>query len=148
MHFLRADHLQTPSMKAVAEIAAHAGPGMAVTAQQSIPGPTGTVQIWSFTPQVAPLDRAAVVVAVLLVRGKIALWTPLAESFEQAVARYAALLAALPQDPAAGLDTAVSTPGSTLHLRGLPAGVRVTWTGAQPPQIAGKTVCFSPDARP
>ena len=94
-------HVPSPSFRAVAEIAAHAGRGMTVTRFETVRFPTGTVQIWELTPH-APAsahnaDDAALVVAVFLKGRGIDGWTPMPADFEAAVAHYRRLAAAEPR---------------------------------------------------
>jgi len=94
-------HVPSPSFRAVAEIAAHAGRGMTVTRFETVRFPAGTVQIWELTPH-APAsahnaDDAALVVAVFLKGRGIDGWTPMPADFEAAVAHYRRLAAAEPR---------------------------------------------------
>ena len=94
-------HVPSPSFRAVAEIAAHAGRGMTVTRFETVRFPTGTVQVWELTPH-APTsahnaDDAALVVAVFLKGRGIDGWTPMPADFEAAVAHYRRLAAAEPR---------------------------------------------------
>ena len=85
-------HIPSPSFRAVADIAQHAGRGMTVTHFETVRFPTGTVQIWELTPH-APAsahnaDDAALVVAVFLKGRGINGWKPMPAGFEAAVAHY------------------------------------------------------------
>ena len=87
-------HVPSPSFRAVAEIAAHAGRGMTVTRFETIRFPTGTVQVWALTPHTpasthdAADTAAALVVAVFLKGRGIDGWKPMPAGFEAAVAHY------------------------------------------------------------
>ena len=84
-------HIPSPSFRAVADIAQHAGRGMTVTHFETVRFPTGTVQIWELTPH-APASAhdaaAALVVAVFLKGRGINGWKPMPAGFEAAVAHY------------------------------------------------------------
>jgi len=96
-------HVPSPSFRAVAEIAAHAGRGMTVTRFETVRFPTGTVQVWALTPHTpasthdAADTAAALVVAVFLKGRGIDGWTPMPADFEAAVAHYRRLAAAEPR---------------------------------------------------
>ncbi|MBK8185599.1 MAG: hypothetical protein IPK63_22990 [Candidatus Competibacteraceae bacterium] len=131
--------LQSPTFKAVIEIARHAGDGMAVTRQASFDFPTCVVQVWEFTPQTPPLERESVRVAVAIGRGRqLHRWTPLAEEFESAVAYYRELAAKTAgQCPPDRLDGKPLAP-AVLGLSP-PPGVRVTL----PVLLAGRPLALA-----
>ena len=86
-------HVPSPSFRAVAEIAAHAGRGMTVARCDTIRFPTGSVQVWELMPHLSASthdadDTAALVVAVFLKGRGIDRWKPMPAGFEAAVAHY------------------------------------------------------------
>ena len=130
--------LQSPAFRTVAEIARHAGSGMTVARYQSIRFPTGTCQVWEFTPVLPPLDRPPVVVAVLVRRGRLETWTPVADrDYEAALRHYAELARDCPPGAAA-------PPPISLVVPGLPPGVRIAApANGKPLAIGGKPVAFA-----
>ena len=96
-------HIPSPSFRAVADIAQHAGRGMTVARFETVPFPTGKMQVWELTPH-APTsaDHAALVVAVFLKGRGIDRWKAMPAGFEAAVAHYQRLAAeAVTRRPAA-----------------------------------------------
>ena len=135
------DKLQSPAVRTVAEIVQHAGSGMTVARFQSLRFPTGTCQVWEFTPALPPLDRPPVVVAVFLRRGRLETWTPVAEpGFDAAVRRYTELARqCLP--PGACPPAAVPPPPLVLAA---PPGVRIVAPASgKPLTIGGQPVAFA-----
>ena len=134
--------LQSPSFQAVAAIAQYAGGGMTVARFHSIRFPTGTVQVWEFTPALPPLDRPPVVVAVFLRRGRPETWTPVADRDYDAALRHYGAFADECRQRARGQAVAPK-PSTTLVVPGLPPGVRITLPGGQPLTIGGRPVAFA-----
>lgn len=142
------EKLQSPAFKAVMGIARHVGPGMVVTERRSIPFPTGTVQVWKFTPATPPWDRAAIAIVVWVIQQKLETWTLWPDAdVEAAMAHYEALAQATWQTAnenplVSPTPVAPTGPTRVIHL-GLPAGVSLHWAGANgPPLLAGKPVQF------
>lgn len=113
--------LQSPSFKAMAEMAQHAGDEMIVTRTESVRFPTGTVQVWEFTPYRKTDDRPPVVVAVSIKQKKLERWKPLDQDFEAAIAHYTRLAdqTASPQPPPSNATALAVT------LPKPPPGIRV-----------------------
>lgn len=142
--------LQSPAFQAVAGIAQHAGGGMTVARHQSIRFPTGTCQVWEFTPALPPLDRPPVVVAVFLRKRKLELWTPVDRSYDEAVAHYTAKAQecerrALEASVQPAGPPAQPSPLKVITLPPPPQGLRVTLlaAGGQPLALGGKPVVFA-----
>ena len=114
---------------------------MTVARFQSLRFPTGTCQVWEFTPARPPLDRPPVVVAVFLRRGQLEAWTPVAEpGFDAAVRRYTELARqCLP--PGARPPAAAAT---TPLVLAAPPGVRIVAPAhGKPLTIGGQPVTFA-----
>ncbi len=145
--------LQSPSFQTVAAIAGHAGPGMAVDRFQSIRFPAGTVQVWEFTPALPPLDRPPVVVAVLVVKGRLESWSPAAvDRYDGAVDHYRQLAettwAKAKAEGASAPPAVALVPANAIVLPALPPGVRMTLptTDGQPPRLGGQPVRWAATA--
>ncbi|MFZ1830067.1 MAG: hypothetical protein WAW42_15180 [Candidatus Competibacteraceae bacterium] len=81
----------SPSFQAVMDIARHTGAGMTVTRSLTIPWPTGSCQVWEFTPALPPWDRSPVVVAVFLQDRNLRSWQAVSLPYPQAIDHYQAI---------------------------------------------------------
>jgi hypothetical protein len=145
--------LQSPSFQTVVAIAGHAGPGMVVDRFQSIRCPAGTVQVWEFVAKMPPLDRPPVVVAVLVVEGRLASWSPaVVDRYDGAVDHYRQLAqtawAKAKAEGASAPAAVAPAPANAIALPALPPGVRVILptTDGQPPRLGGQPVRWAATA--